>query len=64
MAQLREMRRSGRKKVKEDLIFDDVLFAQIYTRRRRRLTHLLLTHLFIYFLFFGFVCKPPPALPD
>lgn len=63
-AQLREMRRSGGEKVKEDLIFDDVLFAQIYTRRRRRLTRLLLTHLFIYFLFFGFVCKPPPALPD
>lgn len=49
MAQLREMRRSGREKVKEDLIFDYVLFAQIYTRRRRRLTRLLLTHLFIFY---------------
>lgn len=47
MAQLREMRRSGREKVEEDLIFDDVLFAQIYVQLRWRLTHLLLTH-FIY----------------
>lgn len=47
MAQLREMRRSGGKKVTEDLIFDEVLFAQIY-KRRRRLTHLLLTHSIYY----------------
>lgn len=56
MAQLREMRRSGGEKVKEDLIFDDVLFAQIYTRRRRRLTRASLTHACIYLFFIFWLC--------
>lgn len=45
MAQLREMRRSGGEKVKEDLIFDDVLFAQIYIWCR--LPDASLTHAFL-----------------
>lgn len=68
MAQLREMRRGGREKVKEDLIFDNVLFAQIYVQRWH-LPHsfYLLIYLFLFY-FYGFFlalsAKAPPALPD